>query len=504
MSLNQPVGVPYQNPTDYVGPTQNLIPIRRFPRRPLTTDRKYRIGQFVILGKDPSTGSYGELWYLASFASNGDANWVMFDTTGTNAGIEFLETDDGPPAVGKDVTGTVNIFGGTGIVTSGQDPSNTVTISIDDTVVGETITGDSGGALSPTAGNWNIVGGTGISTSGAGSTLTINLDGAVVAQTITGDSGGALSPTAGNWNIVGGTGISTSGAGSTLTINLDGAVVAQTLTGDSGGALSPTAGNWNIVGGTGISTSGAVSTLTINLDGAVVGQTITGDSGGALSPTAGNWNIVGGTSLAGTTPIATSGAVSTLTVNAQLSQALAAADATKVGLANFDSANFGVDADGFVTLIAGGSGALVQQVFNSTSAAGTVVTTMPYDSTTPQITEGTEVITVSITPVNASNILVIEGLIYAGGSAGAPMIVALFQDATADALASGVGDVDNSSAIAPIPILYRTTAGSTSARTYRLRLGNASGTPYWNRSGANSTLLNNTFISYIKVSEIAV
>lgn len=44
----------------------------------------------------------------------------------------------------------------------------------DGTVVGETITGDSGGALSPTAGNWNILGGPGVTTSGSGSTLTIN------------------------------------------------------------------------------------------------------------------------------------------------------------------------------------------------------------------------------------------------------------------------------------------------------------------------------------------
>ncbi len=41
-----------------------------------------------------------------------------------------------------------------------------------------TITGDSGGALSPTAGNWNILGGTGVDTSGAASTLTINITGA--------------------------------------------------------------------------------------------------------------------------------------------------------------------------------------------------------------------------------------------------------------------------------------------------------------------------------------
>ena len=42
--------------------------------------------------------------------------------------------------------------------------------------------------------------------------------GSVVGQTITGDSGGSLSPTSGNWNIVGLSGSKTSGSGSTLTV----------------------------------------------------------------------------------------------------------------------------------------------------------------------------------------------------------------------------------------------------------------------------------------------
>lgn len=42
------------------------------------------------------------------------------------------------------------------------------------TGIGQTITGDSGGALSPTAGNWNIFGRSGSKTAGAVSTLTIN------------------------------------------------------------------------------------------------------------------------------------------------------------------------------------------------------------------------------------------------------------------------------------------------------------------------------------------
>lgn len=46
----------------------------------------------------------------------------------------------------------------------------------------------------------------------------VSLNGAGVGETITGDSGGALSPTAGNWNILGRSGSKTAGAVSTLTV----------------------------------------------------------------------------------------------------------------------------------------------------------------------------------------------------------------------------------------------------------------------------------------------
>lgn len=100
-----------------------------------------------------------------------------------------------------------------------------------------------------------------------------------------------------------------------------------------------------------VDSSGFVST-----SGTGIGETITGQSGGALSPTAGNWNISGATVVAGTAPLVTAGSGSTLTINAQRSQAIAAADSTKIGLANFDSARFTVDADGFVSTSGTGIG----------------------------------------------------------------------------------------------------------------------------------------------------
>ncbi len=173
----------------------------------------------------------------------------------------------------------------------------------------------------------------------------VSLLGTAVGQTITGTIGGALSPTAGNWNILGSTTsagvtpINTSGSASTLTINLQRsqaiAVADSTKVG-----LSNFDSNIFTVDGNGF----------VSLKSTSVGLTITGTSGGALSPTANNWNILGGTVAAGTTPVATSGSVSTLTVNIQKSQAIAAADATKIGLCNFSSSSFAVDANGFVTL----------------------------------------------------------------------------------------------------------------------------------------------------------
>ncbi len=46
-------------------------------------------------------------------------------------------------------------------------------VTLNGSGAGETITGDSGGALSPSSGNWNILGRSGSKTSGSGSTLTI-------------------------------------------------------------------------------------------------------------------------------------------------------------------------------------------------------------------------------------------------------------------------------------------------------------------------------------------
>lgn len=65
--------------------------------------------------------------------------------------------------------------------------------------------------------------------------ITLTTNGSMIGQTITGDTGGALSPTAGNWNEIGQDGIKTSGSVSTLTITPRGAGTQNMFLGQSAG-----------------------------------------------------------------------------------------------------------------------------------------------------------------------------------------------------------------------------------------------------------------------------
>lgn len=70
----------------------------------------------------------------------------------------------------------------------------------------------------------------------------------------------------------------------------------------------------------------------------------------------GQITINGAVVAAGTNPVRTDGTgANALAVEVQTSQAIAATDATKIGLSNFNSAQFTVDANGFVSLAGGGA-----------------------------------------------------------------------------------------------------------------------------------------------------
>lgn len=208
-------GLPFQNPLAYKGPPQNIVPIKMFFREPTTTDKKYPVGFLALIGKNPSSGTEGDLWYLSEFDSSGDAIWRQLLTGAASPGIDSITTDDGPPAVEPDVNGGVSIIGGSGISVTGNGPGDTVTVSADGEVP-QSFPTDSGTAI-PLLGVLNILGGNLLNTQGASNNITLNADDNVVGS-VESDSGTAT-PTSNSFTIAGTGGITTSASGDTITID---------------------------------------------------------------------------------------------------------------------------------------------------------------------------------------------------------------------------------------------------------------------------------------------
>jgi hypothetical protein len=93
------------------------------------------------------------------------------------------------------------------------------------------------------------------------------------------------------------------------------------------------------------------------------------DDGNAV-PIGNTLEILGTSVPAGTTPVETTGSGNTVTIEVQTSQAIAASNASNIGLAAFDSTAFSVDANGFVTLN-GGGGAITTFDVQAVTAPGT-------------------------------------------------------------------------------------------------------------------------------------
>jgi hypothetical protein len=112
-------------------------------------------------------------------------------------------------------------------------------------------------------------------------------------------------------------------------------------------------------------------------------------------------------------------------------------------------------------------------------ATGTTI--IPPDDTIPQITEGNEYMTQTITPKNANNKLKITIVAHFACSAAIQCAIALFQDSTANALAAWEHTEFTAGAPVTFTGTFEVTAGTTSATTFRVRIGpTSSGTITFN------------------------
>lgn len=149
----------------------------------------------------------------------------------------------------------------------------------------------------------------------------------------------------------------------------------------------------------------------------------------------------------------------------------------------------------------GGSGGQLKQFVSTqtgTNASGT--TTIPNDNTIPQNTEGDEYMTLAITPNASSNKLIIEVTVQFGNSAVTNNMFALFQDATAGALASTYQMIDTVDTGKTVSFTHVMTAGTTSATTFKIRAGGTSGTFQFN--GTNTAKHGGVLASGIRIWEV--
>ncbi len=150
------------------------------------------------------------------------------------------------------------------------------------------------------------------------------------------------------------------------------------------------------------------------------------------------------------------------------------------------------------------TGFLVNNGYTQSATEYSITTVIPVDDTIPQNTEGTEVLTLSHTPKASTHILRIDVSLQVSGNNNLKVTAALFEDAIANALMARTTFIAVSAGSTlesqDLSFSYFTTAASTSARTYKVRVGPTSGTCYVNRdSGAG--LFSNLSFATIALTE---
>lgn len=144
-------------------------------------------------------------------------------------------------------------------------------------------------------------------------------------------------------------------------------------------------------------------------------------------------------------------------------------------------------------------GQVIQSPITETGATATGATVLPIDDTIPQITEGVEFMTQGVTFSSAANVSDVSAQAILANDTASVYGAALFQDATANALAAVTIKAATVDSGILATIFHRMLAGSTAAITYRLRAGANAGTNRIN--GGSARLFGGVMNSFMQVIE---
>jgi hypothetical protein len=222
---------------------------------------------------------------------------------------------------------------------------------------------------------------------------------------------------------------------------------------------------WVATGGGGTGTVTHTGTLTS-------GQLIKGNGGVDVTVA----NLTGDVTTSGSvaTTIANSAVTLAKIANAAASSKLVGSGASGSGAA-YSELTLGTGLSMSGTTLNASSGKVVQIVNTQSGAVATGTSVLPFDDTIPQNTEGTEFLTLAVTPTDAAHNLLIEARLFLTAAAGSWIAAALFQDTTANALAVSVAFINTATSGFTIPLSYVMAAGTTSSTTFKIRAGNDAG-----------------------------
>lgn len=146
-------------------------------------------------------------------------------------------------------------------------------------------------------------------------------------------------------------------------------------------------------------------------------------------------------------------------------------------------------------------GMVVKTSYASSGDVATTTGTIAFDDTIPQDSEGGEFLSVTHTPLSATNKLLIEVLAFFqyGGS---EFVGAVFESGTADAIAAQVSSATSNNGD-QLVIREEVTAGGTSPITFKFRAGGATGGTLTMNGDASARRLGGKLISSIRVTEFA-
>lgn len=148
------------------------------------------------------------------------------------------------------------------------------------------------------------------------------------------------------------------------------------------------------------------------------------------------------------------------------------------------------------------SGAVLQVVSQSFSSVATSTVQIPADDTIPQNTEGTEYMSLSITPRLATSILRVDAIWWGSYAVShTHMIMAVFRDSGSDAL--GAVSFGHSGSYAKcFPMTVTATSGSTATTTFKVRVGGTDASTVTFNGASSARLFGGKAASSMTITEI--